>query len=143
MRHPGPQRANALRYGPITVAGVRRPGGNHVDRRRRLLPRDYLTEPHAFGRDRSVRFVVPAEGDEASAAVARVQHELVLRWRAQGCRPSGSRLGRTFGFSKQTWSRSTLGQRWMGESVMSALLAAIALPEQVWLPTPTTEPSTR
>ena len=114
-----------------------------MDRRRRLLPRDYLSEPHAFGRDRTVRFVVPAEGDEASAAVARVQHELVLRWRAQGCRPSGARLGRTFDFSKQTWSRSTLGQRWMGESVMSALLAAIALPEQVWRPTPTTEPSTR
>ena len=101
-----------------------------MDRRRRLLPRDYLSDPDAFGRNRAVRFIIPAGGDAQSAAIARVQHELVLRWRAQGCRPSGSRLGRSFGFSKQTWSRSTLGQRWMGEAVICALLVAIGLPDQ-------------
>jgi hypothetical protein len=103
-----------------------------VDRRRRLLPRDYLSDPDAFGRNRAVQVIVPAGGDAQSAAIARVQHELVLRWRAQGCRPSGSRLGPSFGFSKQTWSRSTLGQRWMGEAVICALLAAITWPDQTW-----------
>jgi hypothetical protein len=130
MRARGKTLANARRGCTVTGVGVRRPGGNHVDRRRRLLPRDYLSDPDAFGRNRAVRFIIPAGGDAESGAIARVQHELVLRWRAQGCRPSGSRLGRSFGFSKQTWSRSTLGQRWMGEAVICALLAGITSPDE-------------
>lgn len=104
---------------------MRRPGGNHLDRRRRLLPRDYLENPDGFGFERRPVYVVPEDGDETSAAVARLQHELVRSWRQRGCRPSGAALGRRFGFSKQTWSRTVLGQRWMGETVMTALVQAL------------------
>lgn len=109
----------------LTLAGMRRPGGNHLDRRRRLLPRDYLARPDGFGLDCHPAFVVPADGDATSAAVAQLQHELVLQWRDRGGRPSGASMGRRFGFSKQTWSRTVLGQRWMGETVLTALVHAL------------------
>lgn len=90
-----------------------------------MLPRDYLERPDGFGIDRAPRYVVPDDGDTTSAAVAQLQHELVRSWRNRGCRPSGAALGRRFGFSKQTWSRTVLGQRWMGETVMTALIHAL------------------
>lgn len=112
-----------------TVRGVRVPGGNHVDRRRRLLPRDYLADPHAFGRPgRRAITASPVDGDARSARIAALQHDLVTRWRRQGCRPSGASLGRAFGFSRQTWSRAILGERWMGEAVQAALVVAVLGP---------------
>ena len=110
-----------------TVRGVKRPGGNHVDRRRRLLPRDYLADPYGFGQPRANRTVQPSGGDPVSARVAWIQHELVAAWRVRGSSPSGAQLGREFGFSRQTWSRAALGQRWMGEAVTCALLAALRI----------------
>lgn len=67
----------------------------------------------------------PPGGDRTSAAVAQLQHELVVAWRAQERRPSGAELGRRFGFSKQTWSRTVLGQRWVGETLMTAFIYAL------------------
>jgi hypothetical protein len=108
------------------VPAVTRIGPTSVDRRRRLLPRDYLTEPQAFGRERPVSSHVPPGGDEASALIAWLQHQLVRAWRQQGSRPSGARLGRHFDFSRQTFSRAVLGQRWMGEAVQAALIVAVS-----------------
>lgn len=104
--------------------GVRRSSATHIDLRRKLLPRQYLDRPDAFGRDVSVRWVVPAGGDEVSLRVARLQHELVVAWRVGGAR-SGAATAREFGFSRQTWSRITLGERWMGETGAVALVTAI------------------
>jgi hypothetical protein len=109
----------------VTLRRVRIPGGNHVDRRRQLLPRDYLTEPDAFGRARPVPRTMPAGGDPVSAEIAWVQHSLVAAWRRGGSRPTGAALGRRFGFSRQTFSRTVLGQRWMGEAVQAALVASL------------------
>ncbi|MGK5111674.1 hypothetical protein [Geodermatophilus sp. CPCC 205506] len=103
-----------------------RPGANHIDRRRRLRPRDYLSDPHAFGRQADVIFRVPPGGDAVSAAVARVQHQLVLDWRAARPRRMGSRDARVFRISSSTWSSSVLGERWMGETVMAAVLHALS-----------------
>jgi hypothetical protein len=102
-----------------------RPGGNHIDRQRRLLPRAYLKDPHMFGVDPTARVVVPPGGDRRSAEVARVQHHLAMAWRRHSGPRSAALLGERFGFSKQTLSRSLLGQRWMGEAVMAAIIEAI------------------
>src|SRR5918994_1810788 len=109
-----------------TYSAVIRPGANHIDRRRRLRPRDYLSDPHAFGRQVNVMWRVPPGGDAVSAAVARGQHQLVLDWRAARPRRVGSRDARVFGISSSTWSSSGLGQRWMGETVMAAVLHAVS-----------------
>lgn len=54
--------------------------------------------------------------------IALIQHQLVVGWRQNADAPSGAALAGRFGFSKQTFSRAVLGQRWMGETVMAALL---------------------
>lgn len=102
-----------------------KPGWNHLDRQRKLIPRAYCVDPHSFGQRTGTLFHVPTAGDQICAAIAQVQHDLVLRWRAAGLDGSGSRLARQFGFSSSTWSRSLLGERWMGETVMAAALQAL------------------
>jgi hypothetical protein len=104
---------------------MRRLGGTHLDRQRSLLPADYAVDPHRFGHDPRLRFHVPPGGDARSMEIARIQHQLVLAWRQHPEAPSGAALARRFGFSKQTLSRAVLGQRWMGETVMAALLSAL------------------
>lgn len=112
-----------------TTRLMRRPGGNHLDRQRRLLPRDYLDPPEAFGLRRPDRWLVPPGGDRSSQKVARIEHHLVIAWRARHRPPSGAEMGRRFGFSRQTWSRSLLGERWMGETVMAAVLSILLTPD--------------
>jgi hypothetical protein len=107
---------------------MRRPGGTHLDRQRSLLPADYAVDPHRFGRDPTLVFQVPPGGDARSREIALIQHQLVLGWRQRPDAPSGAALARRFGFSKQTFSRAVLGQRWMGETVMAALLYAVRRP---------------
>ena len=106
------------------------PGGNHIDRRRTLTPREYLIDPHRFGVGRRTPFHVPYPpgGDPVSAKIARLQHELVLAWRATRPSGAGSRDARAFGISTSTWSRTVLGERWMGETVMAAVLRSLDLP---------------
>ena len=100
---------------------VRIPGGNHLDRQLRLRPCDYvLGGPQRFG-STAARFAVPPGGDVRSMRLAAIQHELVLAWRANGG-PSGAELARRWGFSRQTWSRTVLGQRWAGAVGLAALL---------------------
>ncbi len=111
--------------GSFHISCVRRPGGNHIDGRRRLSPRDYFDPPESFGVLADARARVPAGGDTVSAAIALVQHRLVVAWRRGGCQPSGAAVGRQFSFSKQTFSRTILGERWMGETLMAALLDAL------------------
>lgn len=103
---------------------MRRPGGTHLDRQRTLLPADYAVDPHRFGHDPKLRFRIPDDGDARSMEIARIQHQLVIAWRHNPDAPSGAALARRFLFSTSTLSRTTLGQRWMGETVMAALLHA-------------------
>lgn len=102
---------------------MRVPGGNHVDRRRKLLPRDYLSDPHRFGRSLDVRIVVPPGGDGLSAVIACVQHMFVWHWIEVARRhPRSGEIHAVFGLSRQTWNRITLGQRWAGETGFVTLL---------------------
>jgi len=102
----------------------------HLDRRLALAPRDYVAEPARFGRDLRVELVMPAGGDPASAHAAWAQHQLVCEWRARGQRPPVAALARRFGFSKQTWSRTVVGERWAGQLLLTALMHAVqALPD--------------
>lgn len=94
----------------------------HLDRRLAGLPCDYVEVAQRFGVDDDVGLVVPDGGDRVSAEVAWQQHRLVLAWRGRGCQPSAAALCRRFGFSKQTWSRTVLGQRWAGQLLLAALL---------------------
>lgn len=97
---------------------------NHVDGRRRLHPAAYF-RPNAFGNVPDATLRIPPEGDVSSARIAAQQHRLVYAYRhTKGC-PSGAELGRRFGFSRQVFSVSMAGDRWLGEAVMSALLAAL------------------
>lgn len=111
-----------------TACVRRRPGWNRLDGRRRLAPRDYLTPPEAFGQVGARPAALPEGGDEVSAAVARVQHRLAVAWHLTRDRPSVRQLGDRYGVSKQVFSRSLLGQRWMGETVMAALLDGLSRP---------------
>lgn len=106
---------------PSHGAAMQIPGGNHLDRSRRLQPRDYVIgNPFAFGRDESAQFTVPEGGDRRWARVAELEHRLVLRWRQSGI--SGAEMARQWGCSRQTFSRVVLGERWAGELLLAALL---------------------
>lgn len=103
-----------------------RPGGNHLDRRRALRPRDYATPGDAFGQPVAVEWSVPPGGDLVSLRVARTQHRLVVSWRGRAAQASGAAVARRYGFSRQTWSRTVLGERWAGETVLVALVETVA-----------------
>lgn len=100
---------------------MRVPGGNHVDRTLLLSPASYFDPPSAFGHVESARPHIPVGGDARSMRVALVQHWLVLAWASRGG-PPVRELARLFGFSKQTFSKVRLGDRWMGSAVGAALL---------------------
>ena len=102
------------------------PGFNRIDNRLALRPRDYIAPSSAFGVDADAKVAVPPGGTLAAAKVAYSQHRYVLAWRAGPARPSGAGLGRDYGFSKQAWSRAILGESWMGQTLLAALLDALA-----------------
>lgn len=106
---------------------MRSPSRTALDRRRTLTPRSYADDPWRFGIDHALGFAVPPGGDATSRDLAEVQHRLICAWRHAGCRPSGAEIGRRWQFSKQTWSRTTLGQRWAGETVLAALITELGL----------------
>ena len=68
----------------------------------------------------------PDGGDKDSAGIAAAQHRLIVRRRAMPTRPSGAELGRTWVFSKQTCSGTINGERWAGQTVLTALAFAAA-----------------
>ncbi len=68
----------------------------------------------------------PDGGDKDSAGIAAAQHRLIVRRRAMPTRPSGAELGRTWVFSKETWSGIINGERWAGQTVLTALGFAAA-----------------
>ena len=109
--------------GTGTAAAMNRPGANHLDRRRRLTPRDYI--PLGFGVLPGAPCRVPAEGDPVSAVVAQIQHELVVLYREVRVHGAGRRTARAFGVSQTVWTRCLAGERFMGETVMAALLHGI------------------
>jgi hypothetical protein len=104
------------------MLAMNRPSATHVDLRRRLAPRDYCLNPSQYGRDPAAVFHEPAGGDAVSAAVARVQHQLLIAFHATRPAGDGSREALSLGVSTATWRRSVRGQRWMGETVMAAVL---------------------
>lgn len=109
--------------GTGTVRGVQTPGWNRLDRvLLPLVPLDYVTDRHAFGRG-NARFTVPDGGTSLALRVARRQHLLVADW-LQHRSPATGRIAEVYGISKQTWSRITLGERWAGQVGLEALLDA-------------------
>lgn len=108
--------------GTGTCRGMKRPSATHIDLRRELDPRDYCVNPHQYGRDPTAQFRVPTGGDQLSATIARLQHDLVIAFRATGPTGDGSQDARTLGVSSSTWRRSLSGQRWMGETVLAVVL---------------------
>jgi hypothetical protein len=103
---------------------VNRPGANHLDRRRTLSPRNYFT-PGSYGKAPSAHSSVPPGGDPVSAAVAQVQHDLLVLYRQVRWHGWNRRAGRKFGISETVWQDVMAGKRWMGETVMAALLEAV------------------
>lgn len=97
----------------------------HLDHRRSLTPRDYATDPTLFGVAVDLAFWKPPDGDAVSMQIALLQHLDVCAWEADGRQPSAAALCRRFGFSPQTLSKVTSGQRWAGETVLAALHYAI------------------
>lgn len=97
----------------------------HLDHRRSLTPREYATNPTLFGVAADLTFWVPPRGDAVSMQIARLQHLDVCAWDAAGRRTPAAALCRRFGFSPQTLSKVTTGQRWAGETVLAALHYAI------------------
>jgi len=114
-----PQRRSAA---PLPV--VNRPGANHLDRRRTLSPRRYFP-PGYYGKVPSARSSVPPGGDAVSGAVAQVQHDLLVLYRQVRRHGWNRRAGRKYGISETVWQDVMAGKRWMGETVMAALLTAV------------------
>lgn len=111
-------------------------GARHLDRRRRMLPRDYVEDPEAFGVDPGARFRCPDTGDAVSLRIAEQVHMLLCAWNRDR-RPSAAALANRFTMSKQTLSRVSRGERWPGETVMAALCYACETPGVRHEPSPT------
>src|SRR3954463_3641246 len=96
-----------------------------------MWPREYLDNPHAFGRRADVRCHVPPGGDAVSAGRHVFSTNWCSFWRAARPRRVGARDARVFGITSSTWSSSVLGERWMGETVMAAVLHALSHRERM------------
>ncbi len=94
-----------------------------IDSRRLLRPCDYATDPFSFG-TRRTGFAVPVGGDNTSCEIAALIHDLVIAVRSKSV-VSGAAIGRRYGFSRQTWSSITRGQRWPGHTVLAALIGEL------------------
>lgn len=101
------------------------PARGPIDARRQLRPRDYFVDPYSFGQRRDSATHVPEDGDEISRTIADLVHSLVVTIRSSDEVPSGAAIARRFGFSRQTWSSVTRGERWPGHTVFTALVVAI------------------
>jgi hypothetical protein len=127
--HPQPRgecRLRARQHGASMSTPRRRPVRRNTphDARRTGVPRDYLTNPAAFGRLGGFEFSMPPNGDELSARLAALQHGMVAVWNAEGRRPKTTMLRAIYGVSRQTFSDITLGKRWAGGVGFAMLLAA-------------------
>ena len=111
------------RQAAAPLPAVKIPGGNHLDRQRKLIPRAYI--PYGYGETPGAPWWVPPGGDRLSADIARVEHELLLVYRQLRTYGSNRQAARAFGISETVWGEVTAGKRWMGETVIAALLAAV------------------
>lgn len=122
----GPDRAGCRRRAGRHRRRMRHPGWNAIDRRRGpLRPRDYCCDPFQFGEVEDANFHLPDGGRVVDLYVARLQHQLVVRWRAGGRLPSSGRFDARWGISKAVLSRTARGERWAGETVLAALATAV------------------
>lgn len=96
----------------------------HLDQKRLLAPRDYCIAPTEFGVVADTPFEVPSGGDVVSMRIAEVQHRLICQWDSTRRTPSVALLSERFAISKQTISRVVRGERWAGETGLSALTHA-------------------
>ena len=101
-----------------------RPGANAIDHTLEGVPRDYADPPAAFGHD-TAKFRLTTSMDPLSWRTALAQHDLAVRWRSSG--RSGAQAATSWGFSRQTWSRTITGQRWAGQLGWIALSDELAL----------------
>jgi hypothetical protein len=98
------------------------PGANRLDGTLLLRPIDYITRPASFGWDDKGTFVVADGGDERSRRVALIQHVAIVRWRADG--RAAAALAHDWDVSTSTMSRTLRGERWAGQLILAALIAA-------------------
>lgn len=90
-----------------------------------LLPRDYLANPHQFGRHANPTWVLPTGGDQVSLHVAQLQHEVAYAlWQAPTPRLT-AQLTQRFGFSKQSYSLVQQGKSWAPLRIMAAQIWAL------------------
>ena len=101
---------------------MRRTSAHHLDNRRHGLPRDYVNNPWLFGTETAV-LVMPAGGDEDSAAVAWEIHNLVRYVEAH--RIPGAAICREMHMGRDVWTEVKKGRRWPGETVLIALIRVI------------------
>jgi hypothetical protein len=103
------------------------PGGNKIDSQLLLRPRDYLSNPTAFGSPvEAVISVLPLGGNIDSQLVAWNQHRLAVIYKSKEP-PDRTEARKVFerrGFSKSTRSRILLGYSWPGAIGLTALQAA-------------------
>lgn len=93
-----------------------------------MTPRDFLTNPHGFGRDPGAQVVVPPGGDLVSARVAYQQHTLALTIRQadRHLHISTAVVAATFGISRATYNRFLNGESWARQTGTTAMLFALA-----------------
>ena len=105
-----------------------------MDSRLQLLPRDYLSNPHEFGRSLKANPIIPLGGNKVSQIIAVRQHHLAARFNAI---PTSDRLSSgtfisLFEISKQTWSRILHGETWARQTGLTALeLATTSKPRAI------------
>jgi hypothetical protein len=103
------------------------PGGNKIDSRLLLTPRDYLSNPAAFGSpDAEVISILPVVGNVDSQLVAWNQHRLSALYKSKepADRIEARKIFERRDFSKSTRSRILLGYCWPGAIGLTALQAA-------------------
>jgi hypothetical protein len=103
---------------------MRRIGVRHLDNRRSLLPYDYLADPWAFGQPGRVGVVMPEGGDVVSQRIALQVHRLAVAVRSRHIRSTEACA--RFEFSREVWSEVLAGRRWPGETVLAAIIDALA-----------------
>jgi hypothetical protein len=103
------------------------PGANKIDSQLLLTPRDYLSNPAAFGSPVEVVIsVLPVGGNLDSQLVAWNVHRLAAIYRSKepADRIDARKVFDKRGFSKSTLSRILLGHSWPGAIGLTALQAA-------------------
>ncbi|GAA1970974.1 hypothetical protein GCM10009798_34690 [Nocardioides panacihumi] len=93
---------------------------------RKLMPRDYATDPLVFGRLEALSWVLPEDGTEADLRIAQAQHDIAWTIYASGQRGLVAAITYRGRFSVKTWSDYSLGKSWMSRQAYAAAASEFA-----------------